>query len=191
MWKLAAANSARIHTVSGMLDPRIMSARAWGTLFLLCGLLLLLLRLPRREVQGRGLSLLRCLFPAWRFFEEIADIPVLSHRLIEPGCAPGPWRTTLQAPLRHAGMLFLNAAGNLHLAQQSLVEHLAAQLEDEPGAEPAQLTSYRLVQALVACRIRSEGAVDTRGTGQYQFRLCERAQPADAPPLLLSQSHTL
>lgn len=171
-----------------MICARNMSAGDAGTLLLLCAVLLLLVVLPRRELRSPGLSLLRCLFPAWRFFEEIADIPVLSHRVIEPGGVPGPWVTTLRAPARHATMLFLNAPGNLHLAQQSLVEHLAAQLEDAPGADPAGLTSYRLVQALVAGCIRTQRP---SGAGQYQFRLSDRAQPPDAAPLLLSQPHTL
>ena len=188
MGKLAAANSRRIRVVSGMICARNMSAGHAGTLLFLCAVLLLLVGLPRRELRSPGLSLLRCLFPAWRFFEEIADIPVLSHRVIEPDGAPGPWVTTLQAPARHATMLFLNAPGNLHLAQQSLVEPLVAQLEDEPDADPTGLTSYRLVQALVAGRIRTLGQ---SGTGQYQFRLSDRARPPGAEPLLLSQPHTL
>jgi hypothetical protein len=171
-----------------MICARNMPVGDLGSLLFVCVVLLLLVVLPRRELRSPGLSLLRCLFPAWRFFEEIADIPVLSHRVIEPGGAPGPWVTTLRAPARHATMLFLNAPGNLHLAQQSLVEHLAAQLEDAPDADPAGLTSYRLVQALVAGRIRGELPA---GTGQYQFRLSDRDPMPDAQPLLLSQPHTL
>lgn len=161
-----------------------MSARGIGTLLLLCALLLWLVRSPRRELRGTGLSLLRVVFPAWRFFEEIADVPSLRHRVIEPGAAPSPWVDTLHAPARTPGMLFLNAAGNLHLAQQSLVEQLAAQLEDEPHADPQQSTSYRLVQALVAQRIRT---ARPGGTGHYQFQLSARGEA----PSFTSQAHTL
>ena len=183
--KLAAANSTRICVGSGILSAPIMSLRGLGTLLLLCALLLWLVRSPRREVRSQSLSLLRAVFPAWRFFEEIADVPALSHRLIGPDAAPGPWVNTLQAPVRTLGMLFLNAAGNLYLAQQSLVEQLAAQLEDEPERDPTQSTSYRLVQALVIQRIRADQSV---GEGQYQFQLCERGQSS---PSFSSQLHTL
>jgi len=166
-----------------------MSGRDYAALFLSFALLLLFVRAPRRELRSEGLSLLRSLFPAWRFFEEIAEIPVLSHRVIAQDAAPGPWRCTLHAPARSAGMLFLYAAGNLHLAQQSLVEHLLALRQEQPGGDDlSSTTSYRLVQALVLQQIRNE---HPEVTGQYQFRLCERGQPDDVPPLLLSQSHTL
>jgi len=168
-----------------------MSASGLGTLLLLCALLLWLVRLPRRELHGTSLTLLRCVFPAWRFFEEIAEVPRLSHRVIEPGCAPGPWVNTLHAPVRTPSMLFLNAAGNLHLAQQALVEHLAAQLEDASQADAARTTSYRLVQALVAARIRTDLAHSTKTTGQYQFQLCERGPASGGPLPFLSQPHTL
>lgn len=188
MGKLTAANFTRICVGSGMLSAPIMSVRGLGTLLLLCALLLWLVLLPRREVRSTSLSLLRAVFPAWRFFEEIADVPALSHRVIAPGAAPGPWLNTLHKPARTLGMLFLNAPGNLHLAQQSLVEQLSAQLDDEPHephADPAQSTSYRLVQALVVARIRAD---QPGGVGQYQFQLCERGQ---ASPKFSSQLHTL
>jgi hypothetical protein len=174
-----------------MLSSRIMSARGLGTLVLLCALLLWLVRLPRREVRSTSLTLLRCVFPAWRFFEEIADVPRLDHRVIEAGCAPGPWVCTLHAPVRRSSMLFLNAAGNLYLAEQALVERLAAQLEDEPQADAAESTSYRLVQALVAQRIRMDCDETIKGAGQYQFQLCERGSASGGPLPFLSRTHTL
>src|ERR1700755_926477 len=120
-----------------------------GTLCALTFVLFLLVRQPRRELRSGSLTLLRCLFPAWRFFEEIAAVPQLSHRTIGPSGAHGPWVQTLQPPRRHAGMWGLHAAGNLFLAYQSLVEQLASELlEDTQPSDPTQSVSYQLVQAL-------------------------------------------
>jgi hypothetical protein len=134
---------------------------------------LLIVALPRRDVASPTLALLRCILPAWRFFEEMAAAPELSHRVMLPGCEPGPWLRSLPVLRRTPAMLWLNAAGNLYLAQQSLVEHLAADLEDcSPSDDPAQCVSYRLVQMLVLERIRSQGQLSLC-SGLYQFRLSE------------------
>jgi hypothetical protein len=142
-----------------------------GTLFALTLVLFLLVQRPRRELRSGTLTLLRCVFPAWRFFEEIAAVPVLSHRVIDASGAQGPWLQTLLPPRRHAGMWGLHAAGNLYLAYQSMVEQLAAELEDPAEINDlTQCVSYQLVQALVLRELQKQaGAV----RGQYQFRLVD------------------
>jgi hypothetical protein len=110
---------------------------------------------------------LRCVLPSWRFFEEIAAVPVLSHRLIDPNGVEGPWLQTLALPRRHAGMWGLHAAGNLYLAYQSLVERLSAELEDPAEfSDLSRSVSYQLVQALVVQQLGSQGS-------HYQFRLSD------------------
>lgn len=158
-----------------------------GTLFALTFVLFLLVRQPRRELRSGSLTLLRCLFPAWRFFEEIAAVPQLSHRSVGPNGTHGPWVQTLQPPRRHAGMWGLHAAGNLFLAYQSLVEQLASELlDDEQPSNALQSVSYQLVQALIVRELRAgdAGAPDS----QYQFRLSDGHSPE---PLWMSPVHTL
>jgi hypothetical protein len=151
----------------------------------------LLTLLPRRDVSLPAIALFRCFFPAWRFFEEIAPSPVLSHRLATSGqdVDTAAWVNSLLPPPRRASALWLNAAGNLYLAQQSLVERLHSEL-DSAGQNPraiAQTVSYRLVQALVAERVRS--ALPLGAAASYQFRLSDSTDPADT--LFVSEIHTL
>ena len=157
-----------------------------GTLFALTLVLFLLVRRPRHELRGSSLTLLRCVLPSWRFFEEIAAVPTLSHRQIDAHGAPGPWLQTLAPPRRHAGMWGLHAAGNLYLAYQSLVEQLAAELE-EPAefSELSRSVSYQLVQALVLQQLASQGQ---GAASQYQFRLIDGQTAA---PLWVSPVHAL
>ena len=175
---------------------------------LVCALVLIVF-LPRREVPSHTLSLLRCFFPAWRFFEEIAPSPRLHHRLavrdaratgialhsrLPNGGELGPWVPSLTAPKRGSVSLWLNAAGNLHLAEQSLVERLYDDLEEERAdvLGVTQSVSYQLVQALVADRIRAampQEALQLGAACEYQFRLSAADDP-DAT-LFVSELHTL
>jgi hypothetical protein len=131
----------------------------------------LVVMLPRTEVPSQAFALLRVFFPAWRFFEEIAPSPVLSHRVALPGQAPGPWVLSLSSPRRGIGALWLNAAGNLHLAEKALVERLYAEIEPVPPGVlgVTQTVSYQLVQTLVARRVRT--GLPPGAAASYQFRL--------------------
>jgi hypothetical protein len=80
----------------------------------------------------------------------------------------------------------LHAAGNLYLAYQSLVEQLAAELEDPADfSELSRSVSYELVQALVLQQLGSQAA---SAAGQYQFRLIDGQTAA---PLWVSPVHAL
>lgn len=131
----------------------------------------LVVSMPRTEVPSQTLALLRVFFPAWRFFEEIAPSPVLSHRVALPGQAPGPWVLSLSSPARGIGALWLNAAGNLHLAEKALVERLYAEIEAGPPdvLGVTRTVSYQLVQTLVAQRVRT--SLPPGAAASYQFRL--------------------
>lgn len=142
---------------------------------------LLALRFSRRPLRGKAWQLLRSLLPSWRFFEDVEPGPELSFRVVTAGAEPGPWR----AALTPGGALFplLNAHGNLHLAEQSLVEQLEAELDGAELEGAPQLVPYRLVQRLVEARLRaSEGA--ERGV-RYQFRI------GDAENGFVSREHSL
>ena len=176
---------------SGKLIGNSMLISNMGMVLTCLAVVALLVLLPRRDVPAPGLTLLRCFFPAWRFFEEIAPSPVLSHRLATSGQGldAADWVVSLVAPQRGLSSLWLNAPGNLYLAYQSLAERLLTELDD-PGQNPAdiaQSVSYRLVQGLVAERVRT--ALPLGAAGQFQFRLSDSADPTAT--LFVSEIHTL
>lgn len=160
-----------------------------------------LVGLPRRVVPAQSLALFRSLVPTWRFFEEIDPVPALRYRVAPGGDDWSEWRDALVAPGRTPSSLLLNAAGNLHLACQSLIEHLVADLEEaseargasELGGLEPDLVSYRLVCALIEQRIRdalpSGSAVPVGSAVRYQFRLDGTDAAERSPPLYLSRVH--
>jgi hypothetical protein len=133
------------------------------------GLTALLVLLPRRLVRGDTLSLFRCMFPAWRFFEEITPAPRLRYRVGSDAAQLGPWIEALHAPPRTAAVLLCDPAGNQFLACQSLVERLASELEDCGAADARELLTYRLVQRLVRRQILAAGSREAQTV--YQFQL--------------------
>jgi len=160
-------------------------------LLLVAGVLVLL---PRNPVQARSFVLLRSLFPAWRFFEAIAELPRLSFRYARAtGNATvwGAWTQVPCAPARTASSLMLNAGGNLQLACHALLEHLESELESAE-LTPSALVSYRLVQNWVEGLVsEATHAVEATEYGvlvRYQFRLTTMETHEE---LLLSQEHEL
>lgn len=136
----------------------------------------------RRALRGAGYQLLRSLLPSWRFFEQVEAGPTLSFRPLT--AQDVEFISVLEAtPGRPA--LLLNAAHNLRLLEQSLVEQLLDELDGLEAERALELTSYRLVQQLVERRARTLG-LDC-GT-PYQFRI-EAA--GDEEPLFVSEPHCL
>lgn len=135
--------------------------------------LALLVWLPRRTLGSRSWMLFRCLVPAWRFFEQIAPLPALRYRVAPGGEDWRDWQDALHPVPRTASSLLINAAGNLHLASESLVEHLVEDLEDasEHRRSEDELVSYRLVCALVEQRVRA--TFGSSATLRFQFSLAD------------------
>ncbi|RYZ09790.1 MAG: hypothetical protein EOO73_02600 [Myxococcales bacterium] len=128
---------------------------------LLLGLLVLLsLRQSRQPLTSRTWVLLRSLLPSWRFFEDVEPGPELRFCLSKDGSA-GTWQPVLVPPARRG--FFLNAEGNLYLAEQSLVEQLWSELDGVTLEAAPGLTSYRLVQRLIVERMQPNA--------RYRFRL--------------------
>jgi hypothetical protein len=146
------------------------------SLLIAAGLLvacLLLAVLPRRDVQGRGLALLRCFFPSWRFFEQIESGPSLQVCCAPPGETFGPWRDAWTPTPRTAAALIVNAGGNLELAYQSLVDQLSSELEDA-SADPRASITYQLVRRLV--EVECLQPVERAPGSRYCFRLAAAAR---------------
>jgi hypothetical protein len=143
---------------------------------------LLALRFSRKPLRSKTWVLLRSLLPSWRFFEDVEPGPELSFRVVLNGAEPGPWRAALTPP--HGSSLpLVNARGNLHLAAQSLVEQLEAELDGVELELAPQLVPYRLVQRLVEMQLRRVGLGES-GT-RYQFRI------GDAENGFVSAEHAL
>lgn len=149
----------------------------------------LLVGLPRRELGAHSWGLFRGLVPAWRFFESFEPLPALHYRYAAHADDWSDWLDALPAPARPLTSLLSNPAGSLHLACQSLVEHLVSDLEDAKGLDrdPAELISYHLVCALVEQRVRM--ALPTGPGLRYQFRLA--APERGEAPSLLSDVHAI
>jgi hypothetical protein len=127
---------------------------------LLALLVLLSLRQSRRPLTSRTWGLLRSLLPSWRFFEDVEPGPELLYCVVQDG-EDGAWQPALTPPAQRG--LFLNAQGNLYLAQQSLVEQLWAELDGVETDAVSGLVSYRLVRRLVAERVPKDA--------HYRFKL--------------------
>lgn len=139
----------------------------WIVAGLLLGCLLLLF-LPRRTVHWRGLALLRCFFPSWRFFEEIEPGPKLRVSSALPGAEFGPFRDAWAPAPRTFAALVVNARGNLELAYQSIVDQLWSELAEDPET-PEALVSYRLIQNLI--QIECLAAEERAPGARYRFQL--------------------
>lgn len=161
------------------------------TLFSL--LLALVLLGKRRPARSPAWLLLRSLFPSWRFFEQIAPVPTLSYRVAVSGSDLGGWQDALPPVARTPLSLVLNARGNLHLAQQSLVERLSDELDGDATPETVvESVSYGMVQRLVLAELRRRSRGDA--PIRYQFRLTlpepsTRPGPRTDEDLFLSAVH--
>ena len=144
-------------------------------------LLVLVALLPRAEVRHPLVSLVRVLVPSWRFFDDLQVTPTLLVRVAPDGAPFGAWRPVLAPPPRSVVHLVWNPAGNLLLAQQSLLERLlmdVAEWDDGDPRGPETLVSYQLVLNLVRARIAADGDVPRGAT--CQFKLVETSHAAGA-----------
>lgn len=156
-----------------------MNGSAQGTMLIAMALVLVLVLalvalLPRAEVRHPLVSLLRVLVPSWRFFDDLQVTPTLLVRVARDGGAFGEWRAVLSPPRRSIVHLVWNPAGNLLLAQQSLLERLLMDVGewDERGAAGLEtLVSYELVLNLVRATLAADGVQHAT----CQFKLVESA----------------
>jgi hypothetical protein len=110
--------------------------------------------------QSMSLSLVRVLIPTWRFFEESGSVPVLFIRTRGENGTWTPWEPGLRKNTRKWASLFLNAQGNLFLAQSGLVEQVVQEINGMPLSSPQRAveqvmasTSYQLVKNLASYQV--------------------------------------
>ena len=155
--------------------------RGSGPIVLAVYLLVLVALVTVRAVpiRSRVVQRLRALFPSWRFFEELGEVPVLQVRHGAGTDALGPWTVAVPPVPRRPWALLANAEANLALAAGSLLQHLAADLSELPddGAGIAELVSYQLTDHLAAYQLARLAPAARR----YQFRVIALT-PGAAPP---------
>jgi hypothetical protein len=138
-------------------------------------------------------TLLRSLFPSWRFFETRAPSLCLLARVVRGESEVRPFAPLLPDPARGLHSLFFSPRGNLLLAYQGLLERLLSELGATEQAERAQqaeqLVSYRLVQNLARSFLaREPGSADLH----YQLKLVARGPgQAENEELLVSPLYPL
>jgi hypothetical protein len=165
------------------------------------GLVLALALLPGlrdRALPGRGWMLVRALFPSWRFFEELGQVPMLRYR-VSDGEQGGwsEWKAALPPVPRGLGSLFLNARGNLRMASNSLVEQLVSDLAEVDDTDEGlrrfeASVSYELVTRLVRARIRA--LEPDAHAGRFQFKVVVAtpgAAEGTGEEILVSSEHRI
>lgn len=123
-----------------------------------------------RTLQGPWWFLLRSFLPNWRFYHRVGALPVM---LVRARGADGQW-SAWQGDRPRARRALIDLAHNPHnnrlLLDQSLVEHLYADLRDTDSPDSVTtLVSYRLACELALRRVRatSPGALAI----QFEIRL--------------------
>ena len=126
-------------------------------------------------VRGPWLFLLRSFFPNWRFYHRVGALPVLYIRFADQNQVWSAWYGSVPRAQRRAIHFVHNPNNNLALANQNLVEHLFADLQECDDAQALrQYVSYRLVTALAKDRALQAHAALGRLVGpplQFQFEL--------------------
>ena len=148
-----------------------------------------------KYIPSRALFLLRALFPSWRFFEEITEVPSLFYRIKRNKNEFGPWEECLKKPKRGLSSFFLNADANLLFAYGGLLQHFIHDLEsvDEKDTEAfMNSVSYRLLTNLARFNILENNTPFENS--DFQFKICTALQGDEEEILddvLISATHKI
>lgn len=131
--------------------------------------LVIALMLGRRSMNSPWLFLLRSFIPNWRFFHALAFTPRLFVRTKADGADWSDWSMMIPRGRRKISHLFYNPDLNLAMAEQTLVEHLATDINDLPeGAQIEQTTTYPMVERLVRLKLLPSES----SRSHFQFCVC-------------------
>ena len=161
-----------------MTDPLLL-------ILVYAGFLALTLVFRGRVLQGRWWFLLRSFLPNWRFYHRVGAAPVMVVRAGYPDGRWTDWHGSVPRAQRSLGQLFHNPANNRLLLDQSLIEHLYADLRDlsDPDAL-TRLVSYRLTCELARARALSDAPSATQL--QFEIRLIPPYGTASADTAVLT-----
>lgn len=124
----------------------------WVIAYFLVLALTLIYKTP--VVRGPWLFLLRSFFPNWKFFHAVGYVPHLYARSATTQ-ANGElvwieWAHLYPRTQQNLWQIFHNTETNLGLAQQNLIDHFWADLNDLPeGSDPRNLVSFKMVAHFV------------------------------------------
>jgi hypothetical protein len=125
-------------------------------------------------VRGPWLFLLRSFFPNWKFFHAVGYVPHLYARagsLRQDGTLVWQdWIDLYPRTQQNFWHLFHNPQTNLGLAQQNLIDHFWADLNDsEEGCDPRAFVSYQMVAHFVAGLLNDAHPQHTHS--QFELRM--------------------
>ncbi len=140
-------------------------------------------------LKSRYFSLFRVFFPSWRFFQEVAYVPMVHVKVFTTDFREQEWQPLITKLQRSALRLFYNPRANLTLAYQSLLEQVVQDINDfeNKDMDKFQFTnSYQLVNNLVQFKLRE--FVDFNQIVKYQFkiRLIKQGDERDVHDVLIS-----
>ncbi len=144
----------------------------WVIGYFLVLVLTLLYKTP--IVRGPWLFLLRSFFPNWKFFHAVGYVPHLYARAAianaDGQLAWSDWTHLYPRTQQHFWHLFHNPVTNLGLAQQNLIDHFWADLNDAPdGSDPRNFVSYQMVAHFVAGVLKAQHPTHTHS--QFEMRM--------------------
>jgi len=128
----------------------------WAIAYFLLLLVFLIYKTP--HIQGPWLFLLRSFFPNWKFFHAVGYVPHLYARaaisLPEGLLQWTDWQHLYPRTPQSLWHLFYNPETNLALAQQNMVDHFWADLNDLPESkDPRLLVSYQMISHFVEAHL--------------------------------------
>ncbi len=144
----------------------------WVIAYFLLLMVALLYKTP--IVRGPWLFLLRSFFPNWKFFHAVGYVPHLYARAAKVD-AQGQFEWTEWLHLyprqpQSFWQLFHNTQTNLGLAQQNLIDHFWADLNDSPeDFDPRQLVTYQMISHFVAVKLSE--AYPAYSHTQFELRM--------------------
>jgi hypothetical protein len=138
---------------------------------------------PKRRTGGVWRALLSAVAPSWRLFDDIAALPVLQIRSIDPLNPSTPWLTVPTMNPGHGRRspwrLLHNPDETMRLASCGLVDRLAAEVNETLNADHTDdgidgSVTFHLVERLVHREARVLGC-----RGPVEFRLVLSAGDVD------------
>ncbi|MCB0344921.1 MAG: hypothetical protein KDD66_07380 [Bdellovibrionales bacterium] len=127
-----------------------------------------------KYVSSRKVYLFRSLFPSWRFFEDLSELPVLYHRVRKGTKDFGDWMPSLKPLERKFSSVLLNPGGNRLLAYYGLLQQVENDMQSvEDGAEHkfSNSVSYLLLERLVREQILLSCSHAEEKNAAFQFKL--------------------
>jgi hypothetical protein len=126
-------------------------------------------------ISIRKVYLFRCLFPSWKFYEDICYLPVLYFRQSTDKENFGNWEEVIPKIDRKWKNIFVNAEGNLIHAYNTLLLQLENDKEEVIEGEDENFVnsvSYRLVRNLVELKLKSSYS----NSKYFQFKVTSQMQ---------------